>query len=79
MNPWVEGTIVRNVRWNQALFTLEVDAQVAPFKAGQFTKLALFDEEREKNHVHTHMSMHPSDFRTSSWSWLLKVVCSAQN
>lgn len=48
MNRWVEGRVVRNIRWNKALFTLEVDAQIAPFKAGQFTKLALFDEQQQK-------------------------------
>lgn len=48
MNHWIEGTVVRNIRWTQALCTLEVDAQLAPFQAGQFTKLALFDEQQGK-------------------------------
>lgn len=38
---WVEGTVVDQRRWTERLFSLQVDAPVDPFKAGQFGKLAL--------------------------------------
>ena len=41
MQKWVEGTVVNQKRWTQNLFTLQVEADVAAFEAGQFAKLAL--------------------------------------
>src|SRR2546430_5150318 len=41
MQKWVEGTVVRQKRWTQTLFSLQVEADVAAFEAGQFAKLAL--------------------------------------
>ena len=47
MGAWVEGVVVRKIRWTEQLFSLEVDAAVEPYRAGQFTKLALdIDGER---------------------------------
>src|SRR2546428_11200982 len=41
MQKWVEGTVVNQKRWTETLFTLQVEADVAAFEAGQFAKLAL--------------------------------------
>lgn len=41
MSEWIEGRVVGKRRWAERLFSLQVDAKVAPFQAGQFTKLAL--------------------------------------
>ncbi|MBY6188163.1 ferredoxin--NADP reductase [Marinobacter hydrocarbonoclasticus] len=41
MSEWVQGRIVERIDWNDKLFSLKVDADVQPFVAGQFTKLAL--------------------------------------
>lgn len=41
MNKFVEGRVVSKRRWAERLHSLQVDAAVAPFQAGQFTKLAL--------------------------------------
>src|SRR5258706_9156636 len=41
MPKWIEGTVVNQKRWTQNLFTLQVEADVAAFEAGQFAKLAL--------------------------------------
>ncbi|MDU6926508.1 ferredoxin--NADP(+) reductase [Franconibacter helveticus] len=47
MADWVTGKVVRVEHWTDALFSLVVHAPVAPFTAGQFTKLALeIDGER---------------------------------
>lgn len=47
MQKWVEGTIVEQRRWTQTLFSLQVQAEVSAFEAGQFAKLALdIDGER---------------------------------
>lgn len=41
MSKFVEGTVVGKRRWTELLYSLRVAAEVAPFHAGQFTKLAL--------------------------------------
>lgn len=41
MSKFVEGRVVGKRRWTERLYSLQVDAEVAPFQAGQFTKLAL--------------------------------------
>ena len=47
MTEWVAGTVISNTRWTERLFSLRVRADIAPFQAGQFTKLALdLDGER---------------------------------
>jgi ferredoxin--NADP+ reductase len=41
MNKWVEGTVVSQKHWAGQLYSLQVEAEIAPFQAGQFAKLAL--------------------------------------
>lgn len=41
MTEWIKAEVVENRHWNKDLFSLTLDADVAPFIAGQFTKLAL--------------------------------------
>ncbi len=41
MSKWVEGKVVGHTRWTETLYSLHVDAPIDPFKAGQFTRLAL--------------------------------------
>ncbi len=47
MSRWIEGRVVANLHWTNQLYSLQIDAQIAPFKAGQFTRLGLdIDGER---------------------------------
>lgn len=41
MTAWVEGRVVRLRRWTDALYSLQMQAEIPPFRAGQFTRLAL--------------------------------------
>ena len=41
MSKWVEGTVVGQRHWAGLMYSLQVEAELAPFEAGQFTKLAL--------------------------------------
>ncbi len=41
MSKWVEGTVVGQRHWAGQLYSLRVEAGLAPFQAGQFAKLAL--------------------------------------
>ncbi|WP_207063552.1 ferredoxin--NADP reductase [Motiliproteus sp. SC1-56] len=41
MTDWVAGMVVENRRWTDRLHSLRIEAAVAPFKAGQYTRLAL--------------------------------------
>jgi len=38
---WVEGRVAGRRRWTERLFSIRVDAPVDPFRAGQFTRVAL--------------------------------------
>ncbi len=38
---WVEGRIVERIDWTDRLHSLRIEAQIEPFRAGQFTKLGL--------------------------------------
>lgn len=41
MRKWVEGRVVAQKHWAGLLYSLQVEADIAPFQAGQFTKRAL--------------------------------------
>jgi ferredoxin--NADP+ reductase len=47
MEQWIEGKVVEKRRWSDRLYSLRFKAEVEPFSAGQFTRLALeIDGER---------------------------------
>jgi ferredoxin/flavodoxin---NADP+ reductase len=41
MSKWVAAKVVGQKRWTDDLYSLQVDAELAPFEAGQFGKIAL--------------------------------------
>lgn len=41
MSQWVKGEIVEVIDWTPTLFSIKFKADIAPFKAGQYTKLSL--------------------------------------
>lgn len=41
MSKWVEGKVVRLWQWTDELYSIQVAADIAPFTAGQFNRLAL--------------------------------------
>jgi len=41
MTDWVKGVVVTNTHWTNNLFSLQIQADIAPFMAGQHTNLAL--------------------------------------
>ncbi len=47
MAKWLEGQVVENKRWTDRLHSLRVKADMAPFDAGQFTRLALKVDDEE--------------------------------
>ncbi|NMM41690.1 FAD-binding oxidoreductase [Pseudoalteromonas arctica] len=46
MSNWVEASVKEIVWWTDSLFSLIVNADVGPFKAGQFTKLSMMMDEK---------------------------------
>jgi ferredoxin--NADP+ reductase len=44
MSKWLEGRVIENRHWTDALFSLRVEAPLLSFEAGQFVRIAL--EER---------------------------------
>ena len=47
MADWVEGRVLERIDWTDTHFSLRVQATLPPYKAGQFTKLALYDGEQK--------------------------------
>ncbi|WAI18291.1 MAG: ferredoxin--NADP(+) reductase [Buchnera aphidicola (Acyrthosiphon caraganae)] len=43
MNPWINADVLTVKRWTKNLFSLILNAPIEPFYAGQFTKLALYN------------------------------------
>jgi ferredoxin/flavodoxin---NADP+ reductase len=41
MTDWVAGRVIQMTHWTDKLFSLRVEAELAPYVAGQFTRLAL--------------------------------------
>lgn len=41
MSTWVEGTVVNLRQWTDELYSVQVEADIAAFAAGQFTRVAL--------------------------------------
>ena len=41
MSKWVEGTVFKLQQWTAELYSIQLEADIAPFVAGQFTRLAL--------------------------------------
>ncbi len=41
MTAWVKGSVISLRRWTDELYSVQLQAEIAPFKAGQFTRLAL--------------------------------------
>ena len=41
MSKWVEGTVVNLRQWTNELYSVQLEAEIAAFTAGQFTRLAL--------------------------------------
>ncbi len=47
MSDWTSGRVTGKHQWTEKLFSLQLEADIAPFTAGQFTRLALdMDGER---------------------------------
>lgn len=40
-NEWIKGRVIDKHRWADGLFSMQLEAPVAAFKAGQYTKVAL--------------------------------------
>ncbi|ALS34622.1 ferredoxin--NADP+ reductase [Pseudoalteromonas translucida KMM 520] len=46
MSNWVDATVKTITWWTDSLFSITVNADVEPFKAGQFTKLSIMDGDK---------------------------------
>ncbi len=41
MTSWVEGRVIGRRQWTDTLYSIQIEAEIAAFTAGQFTRLAL--------------------------------------
>ncbi len=56
MSTWVQGKVVERIDWNEHLFSLKVEAEVEPFIAGQFGKLALEQEGERVQRAYSYVN-----------------------
>jgi len=56
MAKFVQGKVVGKTVWNDKLFSLQVDAEVAAFKAGQFTRLGLTIAGEQVAHPYSYVN-----------------------
>ncbi|ALU46044.1 ferredoxin--NADP reductase [Pseudoalteromonas rubra] len=53
MANWVNGKVVEKLWWTPSLFSIKVVADIDPFTAGQFTKLALPVEDKKVSRAYS--------------------------
>ncbi|GGO74910.1 ferredoxin--NADP reductase [Bowmanella pacifica] len=58
---WIEGTIVKRKDWNNKLFSLLIQADIAPFEPGQFIKVALPLEDKRIGRAYSLVNQPGSD------------------
>jgi ferredoxin--NADP+ reductase len=61
MAEWITGRVKTRTNWSRNLFSLVVEAEVAPFKAGQFTKLALEGDDRRVARAYSYVNAPGQD------------------
>ncbi|QFQ31839.1 FAD-binding oxidoreductase [Buchnera aphidicola] len=48
MNPWINAKVLKIKKWTENLFSIFLKAPILNFQAGQFTKLALYENNQIK-------------------------------
>ncbi|QFQ32726.1 ferredoxin--NADP(+) reductase [Buchnera aphidicola (Aphis fabae)] len=48
MNPWINAKVLKIKKWTKNLFSIFLKAPISTFQAGQFTKLALYENNQTK-------------------------------
>jgi ferredoxin--NADP+ reductase len=71
MSDWVDATVKKVTWWNDTLFSLTVNADVEPFKAGQFTKLSMMDDDKRIARAYSYVNSPKS---TDLEFYLINVV-----
>ncbi|WP_375057068.1 ferredoxin--NADP reductase [Zobellella sp. DQSA1] len=61
MAEWITGKIKARKQWSENLFSLVVEAAVASFKAGQFTKLALHSGDKKVARAYSYVNAPGQD------------------
>lgn len=61
MADWITGRVKARKQWSNTLFSLVVDADVEPFKAGQFTKLAWHGEDKKVARAYSYVNAPGQD------------------
>jgi ferredoxin/flavodoxin---NADP+ reductase len=70
---WVKGQVRDVKRWTERLFSLQVDADIEPFKAGQYNRLRLFMGEEWVARPYSYVNPPMSARWSFIWSRYRKV------
>ncbi|MEJ6472992.1 ferredoxin--NADP reductase [Pseudoalteromonas piscicida] len=61
MSQWVTGEIVEIIHWTDTLFSIKFIADIAPFKAGQYTKISLQRDGKRVARAYSFVNSPESD------------------
>ena len=61
MADWITGIVKARTQWTDTLFSIVVDAKVAPFQAGQFTKLAWHSADNKVARAYSYVNAPGQD------------------
>ncbi|MEL0639810.1 ferredoxin--NADP reductase [Pseudoalteromonas aliena] len=61
MSNWIDATVKKVTWWSKTLFSLTVNANVDPFKAGQFTKLSIIDNDKRIARAYSYVNTPESN------------------
>ncbi|WP_343154769.1 FAD-binding oxidoreductase [Buchnera aphidicola (Pseudoregma panicola)] len=56
MTEWIEATIIKIKKWKFPLFSIIVNAKILPFKAGQFTKIAILKNGKKIQRAYSYVN-----------------------
>ncbi|QCI19089.1 FAD-binding oxidoreductase [Buchnera aphidicola] len=48
MNPWINAEVLKIKKWTENLFSIFLKAPISKFEAGQYTKLALYEDIKKR-------------------------------
>jgi ferredoxin--NADP+ reductase len=61
MSNWIDATVKAVKWWNESLFSIIVNADVEPFKAGQFTKLSMMEGDKRIARAYSYVNSPDSN------------------
>ncbi|WP_343184026.1 ferredoxin--NADP reductase [Buchnera aphidicola (Ceratovacuna keduensis)] len=56
MTDWIEANVIKIKKWKFPLFSIIINAKILPFIPGQFTKIAIFENEKKIQRAYSYVN-----------------------